>query len=105
MCSDFPKIWEGRETPPLPYTLMHFVLPTSGLDLPCAVPNFTGIPAVTANPHTQYTGDAGCAITTGIPVKFGTAHGLSRPEVGSSKRIDVYGSGGVSRPSLIIGNS
>ena len=29
---------------------MHFVLPTSGLDLPCAVPNFTGIPVVIAQP-------------------------------------------------------
>ena len=29
---------------------MRFVLPTSGLDLACAVPNFTGIPAVTAQP-------------------------------------------------------
>ena len=52
-----------------------------------------------------YTEDAGCAITTTIPVKFGTAHGRSRPEVGSTKRIDVYGGGRVSRPSLIIGNS
>ena len=38
-----------------------------------------------------YTEYAGCAITTGIPVKFGTAHGRSRPEVGSTKRIDAYG--------------
>ena len=29
---------------------MRFVLPTSCLDLACAVPNFTGIPAVTAQP-------------------------------------------------------
>ena len=29
---------------------MHFALPTSGHDLPCAVPNFTGIAAVTAQP-------------------------------------------------------
>ena len=33
---------------------MHFAPPTAGLDLPCAVPNFTAIPAVTANPHTRY---------------------------------------------------
>ena len=52
-----------------------------------------------------YTGYAGCAITAGIPVKFGTAHGRCRPDVGSTKRIDVYGSEGVSRPSLDIGNS
>ena len=41
---------EGRETPPLPYTSMRFVLPTSGRNLPCAVPKFTGIRAVTAQP-------------------------------------------------------
>ena len=29
---------------------MHFALPTSGLVLPCAVPNFTGIPVVIAQP-------------------------------------------------------
>ena len=57
------------------------------------------------HPHDQYTEDAGCAITRGIPVKFGTSHGRSRPEVGSAKRIDVYGSGEVSWPSLVIGNS
>ena len=33
---------------------MHFALPTPSLDLPCVVPNFTAIPAVTANPHTRY---------------------------------------------------
>ena len=33
------------------------------------------------------------------------AHGRSRPEVGSAKCIDVYGSGGVSWPSLVLGNS
>ena len=38
-------------------------------------------------------------------MKFGTAHGRSRPEVGSTKRIDVYGSGGVSWPYLVIDNS
>ena len=43
-----------------------------------------------------YTEYAGCALTAGIPVKFGAAHGRSRPEVGSTKRIDVYGRGGVS---------
>ena len=53
-------------------------------------------------PYTVY---AGCPVTAGIPVKFGTAHGRSRPEVGSAKCIDVYGSGGVSRPSLLLGNS
>ena len=47
----------------------------------------------------------GLAVTADIPVKFGTAHGRLRPEVGSAKCIDVYGSGGVSRPSLVLGNS
>ena len=51
-----------------------------------------------------YTEDAGCAITTGIPVKFGTTHGRSRLEVGSAKCIDLYGSGLVSWPSLVIEN-
>ena len=50
----------------------------------------------------MYTGYAGCAITAGIPVKFGTTHGRCRPDVGSTKRIDVYGSGGVYRPYLVI---
>ena len=49
-CSDIPEIRQGRETAPLPLTAMHFVLPTSGHDLPCAVPKFTGIHAVTAQP-------------------------------------------------------
>ena len=48
---------------------------------------------------------AGWAVTASIPVKFGTAHGRSRPEVGSAKCIEVYGSGGVSRPSLVLENS
>ena len=38
-------------------------------------------------------------------MKFGTAHGRSRPEVGGAKCIDYYANGGVSRPSLVIGNS
>ena len=38
-------------------------------------------------------------------MKFDTAHGRTRPEVGSAKCIDVYGSGGVSRPSHIQGKS
>ena len=53
----------------------------------------------------MYTAYAGWAVTAGIPVKFGTAHGISRPDVGSGFPIDVYGSKGVSRPSLVIGNS
>ena len=39
-----------------------------------------------------YTEYAGWAVKAGIPVKFGTAHGRSRPEVGRAKCIDVYGS-------------
>ena len=50
LCSDLLKTGQGRETPSLPYTSMHFALPTSGLNLPCAVPNFTGIPVVIAQP-------------------------------------------------------
>ena len=38
-------------------------------------------------------------------MKFRTVHGISRPEVGSTKPIDNYGSRGVSWPSLVIGNS
>ena len=53
----------------------------------------------------KYTGYAGWAVTAGIPVKFGTAHGISRPEVGSMKCIDAYGRKGVSQPSLVIVNS
>ena len=34
-----------------PLAPMHFVLPTCGFDLSCAVQIFTGIPAVTANLH------------------------------------------------------
>ena len=47
----------------------------------------------------------GLAVTAGIPVKFGIAHGRLTPELGSAKCIDLYGSGGVSRPSLVLGNS
>ena len=53
----------------------------------------------------MYTGYAGWAVMAGIPVKFGTAHSRSRPEVGGEKCIDVYGNEGVSRPSLVLGNS
>ena len=49
----------------------------------------------------SYAVCAGCAITMGIHVKFGTAHGGLRPEVGSTKCIDVNGSGGVSCPPVI----
>ena len=38
-------------------------------------------------------------------MKFGTAHGRSRPEVGSAKCIDVYGKKGVPPAPRIFGNS
>ena len=52
--------------------------------------------------HNIFTGCAGCAITAGIPVKFGTAHGISRPDVGSTKRTDAYGRKGVAPFSRIF---
>ena len=53
----------------------------------------------------RYTEYAGCGVTAGIPMKFGTEHGISRPEVGSAKCIDAYG-GKVHFPfSLIFGTS
>ena len=54
---------------------------------------------------TVYTGYAGWAVTAAIPVKFGTTHGISRPEVGSTKCIDVYGRGGVSAACRNFGTS
>ena len=38
-------------------------------------------------------------------MKFGNAHGTSRPEVGSAKCIDVYAATGVPPFSLIFGTS
>ena len=43
----------------------------------------------------MYTGDAGGAVTAGIAMKFGTAHGRSRLGVGGAKRIGSYGKKGV----------
>ena len=51
------------------------------------------------------TGYAGCALTARIPVKFGTAHGRSRPEVGNGFRIDANGRKGVSPFPRIFGTS
>ena len=45
----------------------------------------------------DYTGYAGWAVTAFIPVKFGTAHGRSTPEVGSTKCIDSNDRKGISR--------
>ena len=38
---------------------MHFALPTSGHDLPCAVPKFTGISAVIVQPAYSVYGSCG----------------------------------------------
>ena len=60
---------------------------------------------VSAPVHAGYTGYAGWHVVATIPMKFGTAHGKSRPEVGSGFPIEAYGNRGVSRPSLVIGIS
>ena len=52
--------------------------------------------------YDSYTEYAGLAVTAGISVKFDTAHGRSGPKVGSTKRIDVYGSRAVSLSSRIF---
>ena len=52
-----------------------------------------------------YTEYAGCAVTAGIPVIFGTAHGRLRPEVGSTKRIGASGKKGVPPAPRIFGTS
>ena len=53
----------------------------------------------------MYTEYAGCAVTAAIPVKFGATHGRSRPEVGSTKRIDGYGGKGVTPTPRNLGTS
>ena len=50
----------------------------------------------------MYTEYACWAVTVLIPVKFRTTHCTSRPEVGSTTRIVVYGSRGLFQPSLVI---
>ena len=45
---------------------------------------------------------AGCAITAGIAMKFGTAHGRSRLGVGGAKCIGPYGRKGFPRPPVIL---
>ena len=47
----------------------------------------------------------GLAVTAGIAVKFGTAHGRSRPAVGSVKCIGSYGRKGVPPAPCIFGTS
>ena len=49
-CLEVRKKSGSRGTPFLSKASMRFVLPTSGLDLPCALRSFTGIPAMTAKP-------------------------------------------------------
>ena len=66
--SDVQKIRENRETTFLPLGPMRFVLPTSGHDLPCAVPKFTGIHAVIAQP----------AYSVYDVVEFGETYPVSR---------------------------
>ena len=53
----------------------------------------------------MFTEYAGLAVPTPIAVKFGTAHGRSRPEVGSAKRIDSNGTKRVAPFSRIFGTS
>ena len=55
--------------------------------------------------NTQYTEDVGWAVTAGIPVKIGIAHGKSVPEIGSAKRIGAYGRKGVPPAPQISGTS
>ena len=50
----YQNIWGAGGTPFSPQAPMHFALPTPGLDLPCMVRSFTGIPVVADNPHPQY---------------------------------------------------
>ena len=50
-----PENKGGPGNPSAPIDFNAFALPTSGLDLACVVPNFSGIPAVTANPHKPYS--------------------------------------------------
>ena len=45
----------------------------------------------------------GLAVTAGIAVKFGTAHGRSRPAVGGAKCIGSYGRKGVPPAPCIFG--
>ena len=52
-----------------------------------------------------YTGDAGLAVTAGIPVKFGIAHDKSVPEVGSAKRIGACARKGVPLAPQVFGTS
>ena len=60
-----------------------------------------------ANSHRMdhiYRG-CGLAVTAGITMKFGTAHGRSRPAVGSAKCIGSYGRKGVPPAPCIFGTS
>ena len=50
-----------------------------------------------------YTAYAGCAITTGIPMKFGTAHGRSRLELVVRNALTSMGAEGFPGPPLSSG--
>ena len=60
---------------------MHFAPPTSHTDVPCAVPNFTGIPAVTANPHPRYRL---------LPSRYGPLQSWSRVNIGHYQVVIVH---------------
>ena len=53
----------------------------------------------------SYTEDAGLAFTAGIPMKFRSAHGRLRPEVGSGFLIDGCARKWVPPSSRIFGTS
>ena len=102
-CSDVPKIRENRETLFSPLASVRFVLPTCGLEPTTHIPDIAMRTCYRCAILT-YTEDAGCAITS-IPMKFGTVHGTSRPEVGSTKHNDTNGKKGVSLFSRIFDTS
>ena len=91
-CSDIPEIRQGRETPSLPWTSMHFVLPTSGHDLPCAVLKFTGIPAVTCQPAYPVYGSCGSRNFRQFTHRVTVFTADSEQQCWSHYSIGVYGS-------------
>ena len=54
--------------------------------------------------HTLLYRGCGLAVTAGIPVNFGTAHGTSVWEVGGAKCIGAYGRKGVPPAPHIFGS-
>ena len=73
------------------------------------ISDLPSVPYLTVQYHIlaliPYTAYAGWAVTARIPVKFGTAHGESRPEVGSTKRIGASSQKGVPPAPRIFGTS